>query len=79
MAKEPRDENDPAGLRRFARRIAQMKWWREETEAEQSEQTLEPTSRQPQEQQQGEAANNQESAFQVGPKPCPMASERVRT
>jgi hypothetical protein len=56
-----------------------MKWWREETEAEQSEQTSEPTSRQPQEQQQGEAANNQESAFQVGPKPCPMASERVRT
>jgi hypothetical protein len=37
-----------------------MKWWREETEAEQSEQTLELTSRQPQEQQQGEATNNQE-------------------
>jgi hypothetical protein len=29
MAKEPRDENDPTGLRRFANRIAELKWWQD--------------------------------------------------
>jgi hypothetical protein len=53
MAKEPKDENDPTGLRAFAKRIAQMKWWGEEPEAEQP--GSEPASGQPQEQQQGEA------------------------
>jgi hypothetical protein len=64
MANEPNDETDPARLRRFAKRIAEMKWWREEPKAEQSERTSEQPSQQPQseatpDQQQGEAGNNQ--------------------
>ena len=27
MAKGPKDEDDPTQLRRFAKRIAEMKWW----------------------------------------------------
>ena len=27
MAKVPKDEDDPTQLRRFAKRIAEMKWW----------------------------------------------------
>jgi hypothetical protein len=62
MAKEPKDENDPTGLRGFAKRIAQMKWWGEETEAEQP--GSEPASEQPQEQQQSEAAPDQQQEQQ---------------
>ena len=29
MANETRDETDPTGLRWFAKRIAEMKWWGE--------------------------------------------------
>ena len=42
MAKEPKDENDPARLRWFAKRIAEMNWWGEEPKAEK------PASQQPQ-------------------------------
>ena len=64
MVKEPKNEDDPTGLRQFAKRIAEMKWWREEPKAEQSERTSEQPSQQPQseatpDQQQGEAGNNQ--------------------
>lgn len=64
MVKEPKDEEDPTGLRRFAKRIAEMKWLREEPKAEQSEPTSEQPLQQPQseatpDQQQGEASDNQ--------------------
>jgi hypothetical protein len=29
MVNDPKDENDPTRLRRFAKRIADMKWWDE--------------------------------------------------
>jgi hypothetical protein len=34
MGKEPKDENDPTGLRWFARRVAEMKWWGENSKPE---------------------------------------------
>jgi hypothetical protein len=64
MAKEPKDEDDPTGLRQFAKRIAEMKWWREKPKAKQSKQASEQPSQQPQseatpDQQQNEASDNQ--------------------
>jgi hypothetical protein len=56
MVKEPKDEEDPTGLRRFAKRIAEMKWWCEESKGEQSE----PTSEQPSQQPQSEATPDQQ-------------------
>jgi hypothetical protein len=64
MAKEPKDENDSTGLRAFAKRIAQMKWWGEEPEAEQPGHTSERTSEQPQEQPQGKPAPDQQQEQQ---------------
>jgi hypothetical protein len=37
MAKGPKDEDDPAGLRGFAKLVADMKWWGEKSKAEQPE------------------------------------------
>ena len=64
MAEQPRDETDPSGLRRFAKRISEMKWWGEEAEGEQPGHTSEPTSQQPQEQPQGKPAPDQQQEQQ---------------
>ena len=64
MAEQPRDETDPSGLRRFAKRISEMKWWGEEPEAEQPGHTSERTSEQPQEQPQGKPAPDQQQEQQ---------------
>ena len=34
LAKEPKDEDDPSQLRRFAKRIAEMKWWNNNSHAD---------------------------------------------
>jgi hypothetical protein len=39
MAKGPRDEDDPNQLRRFAKRIAEMKWWNNHSNSDKPEAT----------------------------------------
>jgi hypothetical protein len=34
LAKGPKDEDDPIQLRRFAKRIAEMKWWNDNSNSE---------------------------------------------
>ena len=52
MAKGPKDEDDPTQLRRFARRIAEMKWWNDNSNsdrpAETQDQGEQPGAEQPQ-------------------------------
>jgi hypothetical protein len=64
MAKEPKDKNDPSGLRAFAKRIAAMNWWREQPEAEQPGHSSEPVAEQPQEPQQAAAVPEQQQEQQ---------------
>jgi hypothetical protein len=39
LAKEPKDEDDPTQLRRFAQRIAEMKWWADNPNSEKPAET----------------------------------------
>jgi hypothetical protein len=52
LAKAPKDEDDPTQLRRFAKRIAEMKWWNNnsslEKPAETQDQGEQPGSERPQ-------------------------------
>ena len=53
MGKERENEDDPAGLRRLAKRIAELKWWSEEPKgspAPSDERSEEPPSEEPQDQ-----------------------------
>lgn len=51
MGKERENEDDPAGLRRLAKRIAELKWWSEEPRpAPSDERSEEPPSEEPQDQ-----------------------------
>jgi hypothetical protein len=51
MANTPKDEDDPIQLRRFAKRIAEMKWWNNNSNsdepAEAQDQGEQPGSGQP--------------------------------
>jgi|HubBroStandDraft_2_1064218.scaffolds.fasta_scaffold419687_1 hypothetical protein len=54
MGKERENEDDPAGLRRLAKRIAELKWWSEEPKpgspAPSEERSEEPLSEEPRDQ-----------------------------
>jgi hypothetical protein len=39
MTPQPKDENDPTQLRRFAKRIAEMKWWNDKSNSDRPEET----------------------------------------
>lgn len=51
MTPQPKDENDPTQLRRFAKRIAEMKWWNDKSNsdkpAETEDQGAQPGAEQP--------------------------------
>jgi hypothetical protein len=52
LAKGPKDEDDPIQLRRFAKRIAEIKWWNDNSESEKpagtQDQSEQPGSERPQ-------------------------------
>lgn len=52
MTPQCKDENDPTQLRRFAKRIAEMKWWNDKSNsdkpAETQDQGQQPGAEQPQ-------------------------------
>ena len=39
MTPQPKDENDPTQLRRFAKRIAEMRWWNDKSNSDKPEET----------------------------------------
>ena len=74
MAKGPKDEDDPIQLRRFAKRIAEIKWWNDnsssEKHAETQNQGEQPGSERPQatsEDQQPPTGTKQRPANDDGP------------
>jgi hypothetical protein len=74
MAKEPKDDDDPTRLRWFAKRIADMKWWGENSKPEEPakarDQGEQAASQEPQvtsEDQQPSPGDEQQQTTDEGP------------
>ena len=74
MAKGPKDEDDPIRLRWFAKRIAEMKWWNNNSNSDKPAETQDhgeqPGSEQPQatsEDQQPTTQDEQQQTSDDGP------------